>query len=277
MNELIKIEKSNVGGDLIETVNARELHQFLEVGRDFSTWIKRRIEQYGFIGDVDYVVFPALGEGVSDSPIRGDQSSGRGGDRRSIEYHISLDMAKELAMVENNDQGRKARRYFIECERRLKVGSSSAPQIETAKHIFEAVGVAADVLRCSESSRLAMLHKAASPWPLLQAALPPYAVDAPTGKESEGSKSHAAIKDICQGIMSAVKANKALLKAGLLEQLERPSTSAPNGIKTYKSVTAKGLKYGLNFTSPNNPRETQPHWYLETADELIEIIKSHGV
>ena len=61
MNELIKIEKSNVGGDLIETVNARELHQFLEVGRDFSTWIKGRIEQYGFIGDVDYVVFPALG------------------------------------------------------------------------------------------------------------------------------------------------------------------------------------------------------------------------
>ena len=148
---------------------------------------------------------------------------------------------------------------------------------ENAKYIFEAVGVAADVLRCSDSGRLAMLHKAASPWPLLQAALPTYAIDAPTGKESEGSKSHAAIKDICQGIMSAVKANKALLKAGLLEQFERPSTSAPNGIKTYKSVTAKGLKYGLNVTSKENVRETQPHWYLETADELIEIIKANGV
>lgn len=264
MNELIKIEKSNVGGDLIETVNARELHSFLEVGKDFSTWIKNRIEQYGFVEGVDYLLHKFMEQLPS-------------GAKQKIDYHISIDMAKELAMVERNDKGREARQYFIECERRLKVGSSSAPQIETAKHIFEAVGVAADVLGCSESGRLAMLHKAASPWPLLQAALPPYAIDAPTGKESEGSKSHAAIKDICQGIMSAVKANKALMKAGLLEQLERPSTSAPNGIKTYKSVTAKGLKYGLNVTSQKNVRETQPHWYHETADELIEIIKANGV
>ena len=266
MNELIKIEKSNVGGDLIETVNARELHSFLEVGKDFSTWIKNRIEQYGFVDGVDFVSMEAA-----------PQNGGVGNRGFKVEYYIAIDMAKELAMVERNEKGRQARQYFIECERRLKVGSSSDPQIETAKHIFEAIGVAADVLGCSNSGRLAMLHKAASPWPLLQAALPPYAIDAPTGKESEGSKSHAAIKDICQGIMSAVKANKALLKAGLLEQLERPSTSAPNGIKTYKSVTAKGLKYGLNVTSQKNTRETQPHWYHETADELIEIIKSHGV
>lgn len=266
MDELIKIEKSNVGGDLIDTVNARELHQFLEVGRDFSTWIKNRIKQYDFVDGVNFVSMEAA-----------PQEGGVGNRGFKVEYHISIGMAKELAMVENNDQGRKVRRYFIECERKLKTGGSNIPQIETAKYIFEAIGVAADVLQCSDSGRLVMLHKAASPWPLLQAALPPYAIDAPTGKESEGSKSHAAIKDICQGIMSSVKANKALMKAGLLEQLERPSTSAPNGIKTYKSVTAKGLKYGLNVTSQKNTRETQPHWYHETADELIEIIKANVV
>lgn len=153
--------------------------------------------------------------------------------------------------------------------------SQLASPIETD---LRAIAIIGKSMRMSDSGVLMMYHSyCKANAPKVAAVLPPYAIDAPTGKESEGSKSHAAIKDICQGIMSAVKANKALLKAGLLEQLERPSTSAPNGIKTYKSVTAKGLKYGLNFTSPNNPRETQPHWYHETADELIEIIKANGV
>lgn len=95
MNELIKIEKSNVGGDLIETVNARELHQFLEVGRDFSTWIKGRIEQYGFAEGVDFVTMEAA-----------PQNGGAGNRGFKVEYYIAIDMAKELAMVENNDQGR---------------------------------------------------------------------------------------------------------------------------------------------------------------------------
>lgn len=143
---------------------------------------------------------------------------------------------------------------------------------------LRAIAIIGQSMRMSDSGVLMMYHSyCKANAPKVAAVLPPYAIDAPTGKESEGSKSHAAIKDICQGIMSAVKANKALLKAGLLEQLERPSTSAPNGIKTYKSVTAKGLKYGLNVTSQKNTRETQPHWYHETADELIEIIKANGV
>lgn len=153
--------------------------------------------------------------------------------------------------------------------------SQLASPIETD---LRAIAIIGKSMRMSDSGVLMMYHSyCKANAPKVAAVLPHYAIDAPTGKESEGSKSHAAIKDICQGIMSAVKANKALLKAGLLEQLERPSTSAPNGIKTYKSVTAKGLKYGLNVTSQKNTRETQPHWYLETADELIEIIKSHGV
>lgn len=153
--------------------------------------------------------------------------------------------------------------------------SQLASPIET--HL-RAIAIIGQSMRMSDSGVLMMYHSyCKANAPEVAAVLPPYAIDAPTGKESEGSKSHAAIKDICQGIMSSVKANKALMKAGLLEQFERPSTSAPNGIKTYKSVTAKGLKYGLNVTSKENTRETQPHWYHETADELIEIIKSHGV
>lgn len=160
-----------------------------------------------------------------------------------------------------------------------EVSRQPAPQLASPIEAdLRAIAIIGQSMRMSDSGVLMMYHSyCKANAPKVAAVLPPYAIDAPTGKESEGSKSHAAIKDICQGIMSAVKANKALLKAGLLEQLERPSTSAPNGIKTYKSVTAKGLKYGLNVTSQKNVRETQPHWYLETADELIEIIKANGV
>lgn len=52
-----------IGSETIQTVNARDLHAFLEVGRDFSNWLKDRIEQYGFIENVDYVLTVAkIGE-----------------------------------------------------------------------------------------------------------------------------------------------------------------------------------------------------------------------
>lgn len=54
--ELIKIRPGRVGGAAIETVNARELHLFLESKQDFSNWIKGRIDQYGFVENVDFTV-----------------------------------------------------------------------------------------------------------------------------------------------------------------------------------------------------------------------------
>jgi len=99
MHELVRTDGSGS-----QTVDARELHAALGVGKDFSTWIKDRIEKYGFIEGGDYHVF--------DSPNLGNQT-GRGGDRRSINYALSISTAKEIAMVENSDQGRRIRRYLI--------------------------------------------------------------------------------------------------------------------------------------------------------------------
>ncbi len=108
MSELLKIESKNFSsGQKVQTVNARELHAFLGIGKDFSTWIKDRIEQYEFVESQDFEVFPDFGE------------NSKGG-RPTKEYAIILDMAKELAMVERNDKGKQARQYFIECERRAK-------------------------------------------------------------------------------------------------------------------------------------------------------------
>jgi phage anti-repressor protein len=65
------------------TVNARELHEFLGVKRDFSNWVKGRIEKFGFVEDADYIT---------------DAKIGVGGKFGSVDYHISIDMAKELSM-----------------------------------------------------------------------------------------------------------------------------------------------------------------------------------
>ena len=82
-----------------------DLHLSLESQQQFSDWIKHRINQYGFIQGEDYFINLC------------NRSDGKAGKRRT-EYHLTLDMAKELAMVENNDKGRQIRRYFISLERK---------------------------------------------------------------------------------------------------------------------------------------------------------------
>lgn len=109
MHELIKITEQN--GQ--RAVSARELHQFLEVGRDFSNWIKDRIEDYGFVENQDFVVFAKFGENSN-------------GGRPLKEYAISIDMAKELSMVERNEKGKLARLYFIEMEKKAKEPQANA-------------------------------------------------------------------------------------------------------------------------------------------------------
>ncbi|UTO29092.1 antA/AntB antirepressor family protein [Bartonella harrusi] len=107
MNNIITISEQTIGQEIVHTVNARELHKFLEVGKDFSTWLKKRIKEYNFLKNQDYIVFPQMGENLQ-------------GGRPSKDYALALDMAKELSMVERNEKGRQARRYFIECEKKLK-------------------------------------------------------------------------------------------------------------------------------------------------------------
>ena len=114
MKELINITEQKG----VQLVDARELHRKLQTGRDFSNWIKGRIREYGFIENEDYFTenqwFAKFGESkVSENK----RFTNAGGDRRSKDYFITTNMAKELAMVERNEQGRKIRRYFIEMEK----------------------------------------------------------------------------------------------------------------------------------------------------------------
>lgn len=103
MNEIVNVVHAKIGGENVNAVNARDLHDFLQSKQDFSTWIKNRISQYGFAENMDFICFHRKMEANNAT---------------AIEYHVTLDMAKELSMVERNDRGKQARQYFIECERR---------------------------------------------------------------------------------------------------------------------------------------------------------------
>jgi len=108
MGAIIPVFRANIGGVEVDAVKARDLHAFLEVGKMFAHWIQDRIEKFGFVENQDFVI---------DLPVLANQT-GRGGDRRSKEYILTLDMAKELSMVERTPKGKQARQYFIEIERR---------------------------------------------------------------------------------------------------------------------------------------------------------------
>ena len=105
MNEIIKIEQRCFNQKEVSAVNARDLHEFLESKQQFSDWVKGRIKQYNFTEGIDLVQFHNFMK--SDSKPR-------------VDYFISIDMAKELSMVERNEKGKQARQYFIECERKSK-------------------------------------------------------------------------------------------------------------------------------------------------------------
>lgn len=102
-NELVPVYVTDSGEKIVE---ARELHEFLEVGTKFTDWIKERIRKYGFVENEDYLLVLT-----------------KSGERQNVikhDYILKLDVAKELAMLEDNEQGREARKYFINIEKQFK-------------------------------------------------------------------------------------------------------------------------------------------------------------
>lgn len=101
MTEIIKIETLENGA---QAVSARELYKFLEIKTAFKDWFPRMCE-YGFTDQVDFCSF------LSEST----------GGRPAQDYVITIDMAKEICMIQRSEKGKQARQYFIECERQLQM------------------------------------------------------------------------------------------------------------------------------------------------------------
>ena len=123
MQQIIPIGKSDFAGCPKQTVNARELHAFLEVKSRFNDWVKNRINECRFIENQDFVT-------LTKNLVSGGQQT---------EYFLTLDAAKHFAMLERNERGFEARQYFIDCEKRAQ----AVPQIPQT--LSEALRLAADL------------------------------------------------------------------------------------------------------------------------------------
>jgi len=114
MYKMIKIERRNIGNERINAVDARELHEFLGLKMQFTDWIKPKIKDYGFVINSDFYRSKCIAE-----------------NGRSMEtYIITIDMAKELSMISKTEKGKIARKYFIDCEKKLKAIQVSLPNFD---------------------------------------------------------------------------------------------------------------------------------------------------
>lgn len=109
-NGLVPIYQTDEGF----AVNTRELHESLGSARQYADWIKDRIKKFGFVEGIDYTLVSQICETSTGGTVRFD-------------YIVPIDIAKELAMVENNDKGRQVRRYFIEAEKKVKSPRALTP------------------------------------------------------------------------------------------------------------------------------------------------------
>jgi len=118
MQSLIEIKVTTIGAEEVNSVNARDIHNYLGVKTKFADWIQRAIKKYDFVEGEDYLVLK--NEKQVNNQIR-----------VSKEYIVTLDMAKELSMLENNKKGKETRKYFIQMEKEA-VAKLQAPSDSNA-------------------------------------------------------------------------------------------------------------------------------------------------
>lgn len=112
----LPVGTATIEGTQQRTVNGRDLHAALKIGRDYPTWVKAQIEKAGFIEGKEYlkissnINFPQTGEAENKGKFS----------REKIEYFFTLSAAKEIAMMSKSPVGKEIRLYFIKCEEALK-------------------------------------------------------------------------------------------------------------------------------------------------------------
>lgn len=113
---LIPVEKDEQGNVV---VSGRELHDFLEVGTQYTKWLERMVE-YGFVEGSDYVT------------ISQKRLTAQGNETTYTDHALTLDMAKEISMIQRTERGKQARQYFLEIEKRYKQQLPQTPEEKLA-------------------------------------------------------------------------------------------------------------------------------------------------
>ncbi|HII3073348.1 MULTISPECIES: antA/AntB antirepressor family protein [Citrobacter freundii complex] len=154
---IVPVNSGLIGGRQTNIVSARDLHKALGVGKDFSTWITDRITDYGFAIGSDYIVNKAISPKLGKSPTGAACSPATVG-RPGKDYLLSISTAKEIAMLERNEQGRAVRRYFIQCEEELQ---RSVPEIAARyrQHLKARINAAGRFTAMCEALELARMEQ----------------------------------------------------------------------------------------------------------------------
>ena len=117
-NFSIEIIEQQIDSETVKTISARELHQKLEVKKDFSSWIKYQIKKAMLTENMDFITTHQK-RGVAN-----------GGHKMVLEYYLTIDSAKHIALMSGTIKGRDIRNYFIEVEKKYRL-QNSEPVLES--------------------------------------------------------------------------------------------------------------------------------------------------
>ena len=148
MQELIKITAGIQG---MQVVSARELHEFLQVQTDFTDWCKRMFE-YGFTENQDFNL-------LNFEEVR--KEGKRNVKRIVTDYALTLDTAKEIAMLQRSERGKQARQYFIECEKKLKASALPPPAPQPRELVMANAVMLAQQIISDQKEEIAQLRQQA--------------------------------------------------------------------------------------------------------------------
>ena len=254
MKDLIKITTNDKGQHL---VSGRELHEFLEIRTKYKDWFPRMVE-YGFEEGIDFVM---VAQKRATNNLKNPVTT-------VIDHAISIDMAKEISMIQRTEKGKQARLYFIECEKIAKNKLNSITVTENAaiaNEYMKLLKTSAETLHMNESSILYISKKIYKDCNIPTTYLPDYT----TSKGILKSATELLRKYNIE--ISTRKFNKIMIDKGLLREVERKSTKDNTKIKKFKNLV--NTEFGENQVNPNNTKETQPMYYEEKFEELLKRLE----